>query len=175
MVPAGSILTYQAKGTSGWFPNQSDVTQQLNTDFAQNNIVMRDFHFVTTPSSVVQSVDAYLGAPTNYQFTATLQVNTDFNSPQDVASIADHSLYTVTGNLPASTIPSVTTPNDGATSTGQPTQSTPTGVDLSSIFGGSSGGLGGILQGGINSFALLMVGVILAVVLIIAGKSRNIL
>lgn len=165
MLPAGTVLTYQAKGRSGYFQSESDLVQELNVEFAQNNLVMRDYHSSWT--SILGSVDAYLGGPSDFQFTATIQLNADFGAVGDVASIADHAIYQVTGTLPSSTVPNVTLPGHAATSTGQPGQATPAAT------GGFD--LGGLLQGGVNSFALLMAGVILAVVLIIAGKSRSIL
>ena len=170
MVPSGSILTYQAKGTTSWFPSESDIVQEINVDLAQAGVVMRDYKYVPSAQSMVASVDAYLGAPTAYQFTATLQVNADFNSPQDVASLVDHALYTVTGTLPASTVPNVTIPGNAAATTGQPGQT--------AVVAGTSSGefdLSSLFESGVNSFALLMVGVILAVVLIVAGKSRSII
>jgi len=168
LVPAGSVLTYQAKGRSGYFQSESDLVQELNIEFAQQNIVMRDYHSSWT--SVTGAVDAYLGGPSDFQFTATLQVNADFNSPQDIASIADHAIYQVTGTLPSSTIPNVTIPSGQTQATGQPAQATPAASSSGDVLG-----LGSLFQSGVNSFALLMVGVILAVVLIIAGKHRSII
>jgi hypothetical protein len=170
MIPSGTVITYQAKGRTGFFQGESDLVQEMNTEFSQSNIVMRDYHSAWT--SVSASVDAYLGGPSDFQFTATLQTNADFNSAQDVASIADHAIYQVTGTLPSSTVPSITLPGSSSSaSTGQPAQSTPSAT--SSLFDFS--GITSSLQSGVNGFALLMVGVILAVVLIIAGKSRSIL
>lgn len=169
MIPAGTILTYQAKGRTKAFQGEGDLVQELNTEFAQNNLVMRDYHSSWT--STIGSIDAFLGAPADFQFTATIQLNADFGSVQDVASIANHAIYQITDTLPSSSVPNITIPNQAASTTGQPTQS---GSTASSSSSGSSF-LSGLFQGGVNDFALLMVGVILAVVLIIAGKSRSIL
>jgi hypothetical protein len=164
MVPAGTILTYQAKGRSGYFQGESDLVQELNIQFAQNHLVMRDYHSSWT--SITGAVDAYLGGPSDFQFTATIQTNGDFNAVGDISSIADHAIYQVTGTMPASTVPNMTIPGQAPADTGQPGQVAPklgsSPFDLSSLF-----------QSGVNSFALLMVGVILAVVLIVAGKSRS--
>lgn len=168
MIPSGTVLAYQAKGKSGYFQSESDLVQELNSEFAQANIVMRDYHSAWT--STIGAVDAYLGGPADYQFTATLQTTADFGSADDIRSIADHALYQVTGTLPASTIPNMTVPKGVPTDTGQPEQATPAAASTGDILG-----LGSLLQGGVNSFALLMAGVILAVVLIIAGKHKAII
>ena len=168
MLPAGSVLTYQAKGRSGYFQGESDLVQELNIEFAQNNIIMRDYHSSFT--SVTGAVDAYLGGPADFQFTATLQTNADFGSVQDVASIANHAIYQVTGTLPTSTVPNVTLPGGSTPSTGQPAQAKPAAASSGDVLG-----LGSLFQSGVNNFALLMVGVILAVVLIVAGKHKAIL
>jgi hypothetical protein len=162
------VLTYQAKGTTTYFQGESDIVAGLTGTFAQANITLRDYHSAWT--STMGAVDAYLGGPADFQFTATLQTSADFSSADDIRSIADHGIYNVTGKLPASTIPNVTVPKGISSDTGQPGQATPAAAEAGDLLG-----IGGILQGGVNSFALLMVGVILAVVLIVAGKHRDII
>lgn len=168
MVPSGTVLTYQAQVTStGYFSSPSDVVQAIIQALSQNNIAVRD-------QSISQDVLSTIVSPVtgniDFQLTLTLQTNSDFNAVTDIQGIVDHAIYVDTNVFPTSTIPNVTVPGGAFSSTGQPAQA----VSSASVSGiGSS--LGSIFQSGVNSFALLMVGVILAVVLIVAGKSRGVL
>lgn len=167
MVPAGSIITYQAKCQTGWAQSPDNVAQEINVQLSQSNVAMRDY--TTSAIGVTDVAGQYIGVPVYFELTATLQTNVDFNSIDDVRQIIDHAVYMTTDNMPVSSVPNVTLPGAIASSTGQPSQAAP------AIGGTASSWFSNIFQSGINSFALLMVGVILAVVLIVAGKHRAIL
>lgn len=168
MVPTGSIVTYQGKCQTGWAQSPDNVAQEINIQLSQGNVAMRDY--TTSAIGVTDVAGQYIGVPVYFELTATLQTNIEFNSVDDVRSIVDHAVYMVTDNMPVSTVPNVTVPGANTTaSTGQPSQiQQRAGSTISDWFSN-------LLQGGINSFALLMVGVILAFVLIVAGKNRAIL
>jgi hypothetical protein len=169
MVPAETILNYQAKGITQYFQSADQVAQDMNPILSQQNITIRDFH--TTVTGIVGSVDAYLGGPADFQLTASLQTSADFGAVADIQSIVDNSIYQITGKLPVSTIPGITVPGNAPAITGSPAQALASAT--SSLTGTASNWFSNIFQSGINSFALLMVGVILAVVLIVAGKNKG--
>lgn len=168
MVPAGSVLTYQAQvTTSGSFQTPDDVVQQMNQTLGQSNIAMRDYH---VGSGILDTILSPINGKLQFQLTATLQTNVDFNAVDDVRSIADHGIYMATDALPVSTIPNITLP--GSTTpglTGQPGGATTPGPNISGIGDAITSALSG-LQGTV----MLVIFAILGVVFLLASKTKGI-
>lgn len=181
MLPAGTILTYQAKGRAGFFTTEGDIAQALNTGLAQANMAMRDYHLSST--SIAGAVDAYLGGPFDFTWTATVQTSADFANIYDIQSILDGILSDNTSGTVSSSIPNITLPvgapsiRDVVAQGSLPAATTSAGITGQPGQGGlsSSNPFSDFLQSGVNSFALLAAGAIVAVVLIVGGKSRGVL
>jgi len=134
----------------------------------QQNIAVRDYN-LQGPSLLDKVFNSVPGSqPVPYQLTMTLQTRADFGAAGDVQAITDHAIYNQIGSLPSSSLPNMTLPGGKSQTTGEPGQVTPkpeeTIADKISAFFGK-------LE---NGFVLIVVGVILAVVLIIAGKHKGI-
>jgi len=178
MVPAGSVLTYQAKSqTTGYLQTEQDIAQTFNTNAQQNNLAVRDYHVST---SFLDQLGSVVNPYVPFEFTATIQTNVDFAQLTDIQGICDHGLYMETGSMPVSSIPNITVPGMAAASTGQPSQQSSQGAathvcgDPSwSCFSDPAQCISCFFQDTTKTFALVMVGVVLAVILIVAGKSKG--
>lgn len=191
MIPAGTILTYQAQITaSGWFQSTDAVILQMNRVFSQSNIKMIDYHVA---GEILDTIKSYVTGYLNIQLTATLQTSVDFNAVDDIRGIADHGIYMAVDAMPTSTIPNITlpgmalppgtigVPTPGATlPTGESIQ-TGTGSNVPHKCGDPSWGLtddpGQYIQclfSGITGTVMLLVLTILGVVLILAGRTKSI-
>ena len=176
--PAGTVITYQAKSqTTGYLQTENDIYQTFNTNAQQNNLAVRDYNVST---SFLDQLGSVVNPYIPFQFTATLQANVDFADVTDVQKICDHGLYMETNTMPVSSTPSVTLPGSAPQSTGQPSQGM-AGTPTVHVCGDPSWGFLNdpgqwftcAFQNTTNTFALVMVGVILAVILIIAGKQKG--
>lgn len=167
MVPAGSVLTYQATiATSSSFQTADDVVQQMNQTLGQSNISMRDYHI---GAGILDTILAPVNGKLQFQLTATLQTNADFNSVSDVQSIADHGIYMATDALPlASSVPNVTIPGGASSSTGQPGQ-----ADVSAAASSIENSISGLFAG-VQGTIMLIVLTILGLVLILGSRTRSI-
>jgi hypothetical protein len=166
MVPAGTVLTYQAQiTTNGAFQTPDDVIQQMNQVFAQSNIAMRDYHI---DAGILDTILSPVNGKLQFQLTATLQTLADFGAIQDIQSIADHGVYMATDALPTSTVPNITFPGGTQSSTEQPGQA-PAGAGITGIEDTIKKFISGI-----TGTMMLIVLTILGVVLILASRTKSV-
>lgn len=166
MVPAGTVLTYQAQiTTSGSFQTPDDVIQKMNQILGHAGISVRDFH---VDAGILDTILSPVNGKLQFQLTATLQTSSDFGAVADIQSIADHGVYMATDMLPASTIPNITVPGGAPGSTGQPGQT---------FVGAGITGIEDTIKqfiSGITGTMMLIVLTILGVVLILASRTKSV-
>jgi hypothetical protein len=179
MVPSGSVLTYQAQCTTdGSFQTPNDVLTQVNQTCSQSGISLRDSNVT---AGILDTILSPVNGALDFQLTLTVQTSSDFNAVSDIQGIIDHGVYLATNAMPISSIPNVTVPGGASTPTGQPGQTAATNPAKVHVCGDPSWGFLDdpaqyfkcLTQGAATGFSLLMIGVILAVVLIIAGKHKG--
>ena len=177
--PAGTVITYQAEGNSnGYTQSSNDIISTFQSYLSQNNLALRDQTINAT--SFAAQINGVLTGSVPFELIATIQTNVDFADVTDVQKICDHGLYMETNTMPVSSTPSVTLPGSAPQSTGQPSQGM-AGTPTVHVCGDPSWGFLNdpgqwftcAFQNTTNTFALVMVGVILAVILIIAGKQKG--
>jgi hypothetical protein len=128
-VPDGSILTYQGTWTSTYTKSPQDVITEVSAALAADGeLAVRPP--VTTDAGWSQ-FKVLVGPISPGPFNVTMKVQVTngvgFGSPSDAASIINHYVYQVTGQMPiSSTIPTVQPPGGGAQATGQPMAIDPT-------------------------------------------------
>ena len=167
MVPAGSILTYQFKIATTLTMNGHDIETAVASQLSSSGFTVTDFNIVTP------SLGEVLYAVWGYTVQITMKIKTigiDYGEVADVQSIFDHAVYQVMDVLPsASTITSVTTPDNQTQQTGQQ-QTGPgggsgggSGADFSSAWDSFLTWLEGLGTGSILGIGLAIVGIILIV------------
>jgi len=178
--PAGTVITYQAEGNSnGYTQSSNDIISTFQSYLSQNNLALRDQTINAT--SFAAQINGVLTGSVPFELIATIQTNVDFADVTDVQKICDHGIYLAVDAMPQSSTPHVVLPSGALVNTGQPSQGT-AGKPTVHVCGDPSWGflddpgqwLTCAFQNTTNTFAFVMVGVILAVILIIAGKHKGI-
>ncbi len=121
MVPAGSILTYNATFSTTYTSSLNDVLSSVGDALAPSGITIESQNF-TEPDLLSMVADAATFSGFTVQGSMQVQVSGSYNQPNDVKSIIDNAIYQVTGSLPSSS--SISQVN--GTATGQPAASAST-------------------------------------------------
>jgi len=115
-VPDGTILNYTGTWVAPFTSSPTTVLQQVSGALSKSGLAVRG------SSNDSGTWTALVGGQFNVQMQ--IQVVTGmggFASPDDVLSIVRHEVYAATGGMPlADSIPTMTRPSGGTTSTGQP-------------------------------------------------------
>lgn len=168
MIPAGSLVTYQAKTKTGFFSSPPDIVNAISTAILDSGFMTLD-RSISTPNILEELI--YGGSLSNYPFSFVLHIKTNqaYGDADSIKSIIDHAVYVETGSLPPSSIPVVQVPGGSETPTGDisqlPQGSSPATSSLSSWFSslGTQAALG---------IGLVGVGIIVALVLITGARTR---
>lgn len=95
MVPAGSVLSFELRGTAGgWVPTTLDALRSDLVNYLSS--------YVTVQALTVQNEGSFY-EQLEWQFISRVTVVTweAYGKPEDVASIVAHAVYEATGNLPS--------------------------------------------------------------------------
>lgn len=95
MVPAGSVLSFELRGTAGgWIPTTLDALRSDLVNYVSS--------YMTVQALTVQNEGSFY-EQLEWQFTARLTVQTwdTYGDVKDVASIIAHAVYEATGNMPS--------------------------------------------------------------------------
>lgn len=103
MVPAGTMLTLDVKGTAGqWIPRtvaevRSQVVNALTPNFHVFDVTLDRPSLLSDPENLYYWAWPYTGV-------VTLQTQEPYGSPTDVASIVAHEFYGAGGSVPTVTV-----------------------------------------------------------------------
>lgn len=112
MLPDGTVFEYQSTDWSVTFASgPQEIISRVASNLQSKGLYVRANSY-KTPSVLAQ---IYGDAVGSYKYSVDMQVQIEngvgFASVDDAASIIDHEVYVITGNLPTHSVPNFDQPN----------------------------------------------------------------